>query len=238
MKLYLKFGYPSPPPNTRFGRGLPAWQIQRRSSIHRYPCTMNSIPAKGVAGQKSLRSACDLCHQGKVKCSGGTPCDGCDRLGVRCIYSTSNRTGRPKGVKNKKTLERIKQLRAANLEDNDSPSSQYVRCDSIDFFSEIAYLVPTDLQQQVTHARNSRRGSKERDCDEQLGKPSPARSPSQSVDQTNQGDTSSHFWNFLPMSDHGQQESNFTPFLSVLHPPYRALLFEFQLIICLRRILA
>lgn len=137
MKLYLKFGYPSPPPNTRFGRGLPAWQIQRRSSIHRYPCTMNSIPAKGVAGQKSLRSACDLCHQGKVKCSGGTPCDGCDRLGVRCIYSTSNRTGRPKGVKNKKTLERIKQLRAANLEDNDSPSSQYVRCDSIDFFLKL-----------------------------------------------------------------------------------------------------
>ena len=107
---------------------------------------MNSIPAKGVAGQKSLRSACDLCHQGKVKCSGGTPCDGCDRLGVRCIYSTSNRTGRPKGVKNKKTLERIKQLRAADLEDNDCQSSQFVCCNSTDHFSETTYPVLTVLQ--------------------------------------------------------------------------------------------
>lgn len=84
------------------------------SNLHSYPFTMNDLNGKSVSGQKSLRSACDLCHQGKVKCGGGIPCEGCHKLGLKCTYSISNRTGRPKGVKNKRTLERIKQLRAAN----------------------------------------------------------------------------------------------------------------------------
>lgn len=82
---------------------------------------MKNLNTKTVPGQKSLRSACDLCHEGKIKCSGGRPCDGCHRLDVKCTYSTSNRTGRPKGVKNKKTLDRIRQLRAA---DSDAQGEQ------------------------------------------------------------------------------------------------------------------
>jgi hypothetical protein len=89
---------------------------------------MNTTPkVRNIPGQKSLRSACDLCHQGKIKCSGGTVCEGCERLGVKCTYSTSNRTGRPKGVKNKKTLERIKQLRTANGKDEGGSSLDSVR---------------------------------------------------------------------------------------------------------------
>ena len=55
---------------------------------------------------KKLRAACDVCHQGKTKCSGEHPCAGCLQLGQRCSYSVSNRIGRPKGARNKKTLDR------------------------------------------------------------------------------------------------------------------------------------
>ena len=51
-----------------------------------------------------LRSACDTCHQGKNRCSGGNPCSACRTSGIRCIYSPGSRLGRPKGSKNKRTL--------------------------------------------------------------------------------------------------------------------------------------
>lgn len=54
-----------------------------------------------------LRSACDVCHQSKVKCSGGNPCRGCQKIGIACNYSSSNQNGRPRGVKNKKTIQRM-----------------------------------------------------------------------------------------------------------------------------------
>ena len=57
--------------------------------------------------QKKLRTACDICHQAKMKCSGGSPCNGCRDSGYECFYSVSNRIGRPKGTKNKRTLERM-----------------------------------------------------------------------------------------------------------------------------------
>lgn len=57
--------------------------------------------------QKKLRTACDICHQAKMKCSGGNPCSGCGESGYECFYSLSNRIGRPKGTKNKRTLERM-----------------------------------------------------------------------------------------------------------------------------------
>jgi hypothetical protein len=50
-----------------------------------------------------LRSACDSCHQLKVKCSGSQPCDGCVNSRSLCIYSVSGRLGRPKGTKNKRS---------------------------------------------------------------------------------------------------------------------------------------
>ena len=56
---------------------------------------------------RKLRTACDICHQAKMKCSGGTPCQGCRGSDHECIYSVSKRIGRPKGTKNKRTADRI-----------------------------------------------------------------------------------------------------------------------------------
>lgn len=56
---------------------------------------------------KKLRTACDICHQAKMKCSGGTPCQGCRGSDYTCIYSVSKRIGRPKGTKNKRTADRM-----------------------------------------------------------------------------------------------------------------------------------
>ena len=51
-----------------------------------------------------LRSACDSCHQSKIRCSGGNPCSTCEWSQSRCTYSLANPLGRPKGSKNKRTL--------------------------------------------------------------------------------------------------------------------------------------
>lgn len=56
---------------------------------------------------RKLRTACDICHQAKMKCSGGTPCQGCRGSDHDCIYSVSKRIGRPKGTKNKRTADRM-----------------------------------------------------------------------------------------------------------------------------------
>ena len=55
---------------------------------------------------KKLRTACDICHQAKMKCSGGNPCQGCRSSDHECVYSVSKRIGRPKGTKNKRTTDR------------------------------------------------------------------------------------------------------------------------------------
>ena len=65
-----------------------------------------------TAKPKKLRTACDVCHQAKMKCSGGRPCGGCRDSGYDCSYSVSNRIGRPKGTKNKRTLERLSRQNA------------------------------------------------------------------------------------------------------------------------------
>ena len=54
-----------------------------------------------------LRTACDRCHQSKMKCSSTVPCVSCKTSREQCIYSASNRSGRPKGVKNKRTSEQM-----------------------------------------------------------------------------------------------------------------------------------
>lgn len=59
---------------------------------------------------RRLRSACDICHQAKTRCSGGTPCTGCQNSGYKCVYSISNRLGRPKGT----TKNNTQRHRAAN----------------------------------------------------------------------------------------------------------------------------
>ncbi|KAI1390568.1 uncharacterized protein F4822DRAFT_426415 [Hypoxylon trugodes] len=51
-----------------------------------------------------LRSACDSCHQAKIRCSGGNPCLTCLVSRGQCSYSPGNRLGRPKGSKNKRAV--------------------------------------------------------------------------------------------------------------------------------------
>jgi hypothetical protein len=51
------------------------------------------------------RSACNACHEGKIKCSGGVTCVACQLSGLQCTYSLISRLGRPKGSKNKRTLQ-------------------------------------------------------------------------------------------------------------------------------------
>ncbi|KAF2801058.1 hypothetical protein K505DRAFT_355138 [Melanomma pulvis-pyrius CBS 109.77] len=60
---------------------------------------------------KTLRSACDYCHKAKVRCSGGgITCGRCERDNMPCHYSYPGRVGKPKGSKNKKTLEKLNAL--------------------------------------------------------------------------------------------------------------------------------
>ncbi|KAK0707077.1 hypothetical protein B0T26DRAFT_609555, partial [Lasiosphaeria miniovina] len=51
-----------------------------------------------------VRSACNACHQFKIRCSGGEPCQPCRDSMFLCTYSPGRRLGRPKGSKNKRTL--------------------------------------------------------------------------------------------------------------------------------------
>ena len=64
---------------------------------------------------KKLRSACDRCHQSKMKCSGGMPCTGCSNSADDCSYSVSNRSGRPKGAKNKRNHEQMSAVQQDNF---------------------------------------------------------------------------------------------------------------------------
>ncbi|KAF2639739.1 hypothetical protein P280DRAFT_470361 [Massarina eburnea CBS 473.64] len=53
-----------------------------------------------------FRSACDRCHDAKVRCSGDMPCQGCIVSKNLCFYSVSSVLGRPRGTKNKTSRRR------------------------------------------------------------------------------------------------------------------------------------
>lgn len=73
--------------------------------------------------RRKLRSACDFCHRSKIRCSGGTPCAKCRtrcvslRMSIvhhkeltchsdmQCQYSYMEQLGKPRGSRNKKTIE-------------------------------------------------------------------------------------------------------------------------------------
>lgn len=77
-------------------------------SKRRVPSLETTVPQETPALQnRKLRSACDRCHQSKLKCSGGMPCTSCLNPRENCCYSVSNRSGRPKGVKNKRNHEQM-----------------------------------------------------------------------------------------------------------------------------------
>ncbi|KAL4810473.1 hypothetical protein BDV18DRAFT_57906 [Aspergillus unguis] len=59
-----------------------------------------------------LRTACENCRQSKVKCnqSGKDTCIRCLHHGLPCRYRVANRSGKPKGSKNRSTLRKLGQL--------------------------------------------------------------------------------------------------------------------------------
>ncbi|OJJ39189.1 hypothetical protein ASPWEDRAFT_104673 [Aspergillus wentii DTO 134E9] len=59
-----------------------------------------------------LRTACENCRQSKVKCnlSNKDTCIRCLRHGLQCRYGFANRSGKPKGSKNRATLKKLGQL--------------------------------------------------------------------------------------------------------------------------------
>ncbi|KAL6691426.1 hypothetical protein J3F84DRAFT_162452 [Trichoderma pleuroticola] len=57
--------------------------------------------------RRRLRSACDVCHASKVRCTGGQPCKKCCNSNLPCTYSYMAKLGKPKGSRNKRTLERL-----------------------------------------------------------------------------------------------------------------------------------
>ena len=59
-----------------------------------------------------LRTACENCRQSKVKCnlSSKNICTRCLHHGLQCQYGFANRSGKPKGSKNRATLRKLGQL--------------------------------------------------------------------------------------------------------------------------------
>nr|WHP53399.1 transcription factor [Leptobacillium sp.] len=66
----------------------------------------NKALDKPAKTHRRMRSACDSCHQSKIRCSREMPCSSCRRAQSACTYSLRSRLGRPKGSKNKRTLMR------------------------------------------------------------------------------------------------------------------------------------
>ncbi|EED11861.1 hypothetical protein TSTA_110410 [Talaromyces stipitatus ATCC 10500] len=64
-------------------------------------------------GKQRYRAACDACRYSKVRCSGGWVCIRCKKHDYKCRYGVAHRPGRPKGSKNKTTLEKLENLQAA-----------------------------------------------------------------------------------------------------------------------------
>ncbi|MCJ1373863.1 hypothetical protein MMC20_005093 [Loxospora ochrophaea] len=67
------------------------------------------------------RSACESCHQSKVKCSGGNPCARCKTSHSSCVYKLAAKIGKPKGSRNKSTLRRLQLEQEAS---NDGSSNR------------------------------------------------------------------------------------------------------------------
>ncbi|PKY08164.1 hypothetical protein P168DRAFT_314284 [Aspergillus campestris IBT 28561] len=70
-----------------------------------------------AADAPKLRAACENCRQSKVKCnlSGKNTCIRCLRHGLHCRYRVANRSGKPKGSKNRATLRKLGQLQEDKL---------------------------------------------------------------------------------------------------------------------------
>ncbi|CRG86402.1 hypothetical protein PISL3812_03408 [Talaromyces islandicus] len=72
-----------------------------------------------------LRSACDSCHEAKVRCTGGTPCVHCKNHRHDCHYSVAARIGKPKGSRNRKTLARLREAALNTAGATSQPGSAF-----------------------------------------------------------------------------------------------------------------
>lgn len=100
-----------------------SWDQARKaeSSFKIFPASTPSLPSMLAESSDSpyaggnapkLRTACEKCRQSKVKCnlSGKNVCTRCLRHGLQCQYGYANRSGKPKGSKNRATLRKLGQL--------------------------------------------------------------------------------------------------------------------------------
>jgi hypothetical protein len=65
-----------------------------------------TLPASNTTEGKRLRRACNGCHRMKLRCSGTKPCAHCQDTGNDCAYAFVAKLGKPRGSRNKKTIER------------------------------------------------------------------------------------------------------------------------------------
>ncbi|KAE8307702.1 3-oxoacyl-reductase [Aspergillus transmontanensis] len=72
----------------------------------------STTPSGNGGDGPKLRAACENCRQSKVKCNleGKNTCIRCLRHGLQCRYRVANRSGKPKGSKNRATLRKLGQL--------------------------------------------------------------------------------------------------------------------------------
>jgi hypothetical protein len=73
-------------------------------------------PDQVIPQTPRLRAACESCHGSKVKCLGGKPCARCITNRLDCVYLPAAKIGKPKGSRNKSTLERLRREENQRLE--------------------------------------------------------------------------------------------------------------------------
>lgn len=85
-----------------------------------------------VSDPPKLRTACENCRRSKVKCnlSGKNVCTRCLRHGLHCQYGFANRSGKPKGSKNRATLRKLGQLQEEKLPSRGHRGGRLVRTES------------------------------------------------------------------------------------------------------------
>ncbi|KAH8702196.1 hypothetical protein BGW36DRAFT_458949 [Talaromyces proteolyticus] len=113
-----------------------------------FNATSNPSTEANPEQKQKLRSACNCCHQAKVKCSGGSPCFRCASKELSCCYGFQNRGGKPKGSKNRKTIARMQQMRLNWLaEQFEQPRKD--QCDlDFKFPDSLAFLSNTSLTKE------------------------------------------------------------------------------------------
>lgn len=129
------------------GRFLTRFGTTMTSTIPHLACPTSIRQSN--ADPKKLRSACDSCHQCKVKCSGGSPCYRCTSKGLYCRYSYQNRAGKPKGSKNRRTLEREHQLRMERLAGQLRNGNRDFENSNLDML-DLSTLLPESWEQSST----------------------------------------------------------------------------------------